>query len=122
VRFLGRQDAIEDLLAIADLFVLPSHQESFGLAALEAMACEVPVISSDAGGIPEINIHGQTGYLSAVGDVDDMAKNAIHILEDEARLAQFKRNAFAQAQQFDIAKILPMYVSYYERVIAGVMV
>jgi L-malate glycosyltransferase len=122
VRFLGRQDAIEDLLAIADLFVLPSEHESFGLAALEAMACEVPVISSNAGGIPEINIHGVTGYLSAVGDVADMGKNAIHILEDEVRLATFKRNAFAQAQNFCITKILPMYIQHYEQVLAGVMV
>jgi N-acetyl-alpha-D-glucosaminyl L-malate synthase BshA len=119
VRFLGKQDAIEDLLAIADLFVLPSEQESFGLAALEAMACEVPVISSNAGGIPEININGETGYLSAVGDVEDMAKNAIHILENEARLKQFKKNAFAQAKKFDIKNILPKYEAYYERIIAA---
>lgn len=117
VRFLGKQDAIEDLLAIADLFILPSEQESFGLAALEAMACEVPVISSNAGGIPEININGQTGFLSNVGDVEDMAKNAIYILEDEARLKQFKKNAFQQAKQFDIKKILPVYVDYYTKVI-----
>jgi N-acetyl-alpha-D-glucosaminyl L-malate synthase BshA len=117
VRFLGKQDAIEDLLAIADLFILPSEQESFGLAALEAMACEVPVISSNAGGIPEINIQGQTGFLSNVGDVEDMAKNAIYILEDEARLKQFKKNAFQQAKQFDIKKILPVYVDYYTKVI-----
>ena len=121
VRFLGKQDAIEDLLAIADLFVLPSEQESFGLAALEAMACEVPVISSNAGGIPEININGQTGYLSAVGDIEDMAKNAIYILEDEKRLKQFKKAAFAQAKKFDIQNILPLYESYYERVIANVV-
>ena len=120
VRFLGKQDAIEDLLAIADLFVLPSEQESFGLAALEAMACEVPVISSNAGGIPEININGQTGYLSAVGDIEDMAKNAIYILEDEKRLKQFKKAAFSQAKKFDIQNILPLYETYYERVIANV--
>ena len=117
VRFLGKQDAIEDLLAIADLFVLPSEHESFGLAALEAMACEVPVISSNAGGIPEINSNGETGYLSAVGDIEDMAKNAIHILEDDKRLKQFKKNAFAQAKKFDIQNILPFYEGYYERVI-----
>ena len=118
VRFLGKQDAIEDLLAIADLFVLPSEQESFGLAALEAMACEVPIISSNAGGIPEININGETGYLSAVGDIEDMAKNAIYILEDEKRLKQFKKNAFAQAKKFDIQNILPLYEHYYMQVIA----
>ncbi len=117
VRFLGKQDAIEDLLAIADLFVLPSEQESFGLAALEAMACEVPVISSNAGGIPEINIQGETGFLSNVGDVDDMARNAIYILEDEGRLNQFKKNAFAQAKRFDIVNILPVYEAYYKQVL-----
>jgi N-acetyl-alpha-D-glucosaminyl L-malate synthase BshA len=117
VRFLGKQDAIEDLLAIADLFVLPSEQESFGLAALEAMACEVPVISSNAGGIPEINIQGETGFLSNVGDVDDMARNAIYILEDETRLKQFKKNAFAQAKRFDIVNILPVYEAYYRQVL-----
>jgi N-acetyl-alpha-D-glucosaminyl L-malate synthase BshA len=117
VRFLGKQDAIEDLLAIADLFVLPSEQESFGLAALEAMACEVPVISSNAGGIPEININGETGFLSNVGDVADMAKNAIYILSDEERLAKFKKNAYAQAKRFDIITILPIYESYYKQVL-----
>ena len=81
------------------------------------MACEVPVISSNAGGIPEININGQTGFLSAVGDVDDMAKNAIYILEDEARLNQFKKNAFAQAKRFDILNILPIYERYYQQVL-----
>jgi N-acetyl-alpha-D-glucosaminyl L-malate synthase BshA len=118
VRFLGKQDAVEDLLAIADLFVLPSENESFGLAALEAMACEVPVISSNAGGLPEINIQGETGYMSNVGDYEDMAKNAAHILGDEATLKQFKKNAFAQAKRFDISNILPMYENYYEQVLA----
>ena len=117
VRFLGKQDAIEDLLAIADLFVLPSEQESFGLAALEAMACEVPVISSNAGGLPEININGETGFLSNVGDVADMAKNAIYILSDEERLTKFKRNAYAQAKRFDILNILPIYENYYKQVL-----
>ncbi len=120
VRFLGKQDAIEDLLAIADLFVLPSEQESFGLAALEAMACEVPVISSNAGGIPEINIHGETGFLSPVGDVADMARNAIYILSDEGRLQQFKKNAYSQARRFDIEQILPVYEGYYKQVLEAV--
>ena len=117
VRFLGKQDAIEDLLAIADLFVLPSEQESFGLAALEAMACEVPVISSNAGGLPEININGETGFLSNVGDVADMAKNTIYILSDEERLTKFKKNAYAQAKRFDILNILPIYENYYKQVL-----
>ncbi|MBP6731340.1 MAG: N-acetyl-alpha-D-glucosaminyl L-malate synthase BshA [Chitinophagales bacterium] len=118
VRFLGKQDAVEELLAVSDLFILPSETESFGLAALEAMAVEVPVISSNAGGIPEINIQGVTGFLSNVGDYADMAKNAIYILEDEKRLKEFKRNALAHAQTFDIETILPQYEAYYNKVIA----
>jgi L-malate glycosyltransferase len=89
VRFLGKQDAIEELMAVADVFIMPSESESFGLAALEAMACEVPVISTNAGGLPEVNIHGVTGFLSDVGDVDDMARHAIYILSDDEVLAQF---------------------------------
>jgi N-acetyl-alpha-D-glucosaminyl L-malate synthase BshA len=119
IRFLGKQDAVEELLAIADLFILPSEKESFGLAALEAMACEVPVISSNTGGLPEINIQGKTGYMSNVGDIEDMSKNAIHILEDESRLNEFKANALAQAKQFEISKILPKYEDYYLKVIAS---
>lgn len=116
VLFLGKQDAVEDLLAVADLFVLPSETESFGLAALEAMACEVPVISSNAGGLPEIQIQGKTGYMSNVGDVESMAANAISILKSEETLAEFKRNAFKQAQTFSIENILPKYENYYEMV------
>ncbi len=113
VKFIGKQEAVEDLLSISDLFLLPSQTESFGLAALEAMACEVPVISSDSGGIPEINIQGKTGFLSPVGDFEDMAKNAIYILENEGRMLDFKRNAFEKAQEFHIDKILPMYENFY---------
>ncbi len=116
VRFLGKQEAVEDLLAIADLFVLPSESESFGLAALEAMACEVPVISSNAGGIAEVNIQGETGFMSNVGDYEDMAKNALYILEDAERLLKFKQNALAQAKRFDLDIILPRYESYYDQV------
>jgi len=118
VRFLGKQDAVEELLAVSDLFILPSETESFGLAALEAMAVEVPVISSNAGGLSEINIQGKTGFMSNVGDFEDMAKNAIYILEDEARLKQFKANALAHAKTFDIKNILPLYEAYYNRVIS----
>ena len=118
VRFLGKQDAVEELLAVSDLFILPSETESFGLAALEAMAVEVPVISSNAGGIPEINIQGKTGFMSNVGDFEDMAKNAIYILEDEARLKEFKANALAHAKTFDIKNILPQYEAYYTKVIS----
>ena len=117
VRFLGKQDAIEELLAVSDLFLLPSEHESFGLAALEAMACEVPVISSTAGGLPEVNIQGVTGYLSAVGDVDDMAKNAIKLLKDPELLANFSKAALARAKEYDIDKIVPYYEKYYEEVL-----
>ena len=117
VRFLGKQDAIEELLAICDLFIIPSEKESFGLAALEAMACEVPVISSNGGGLPEVNLHGVTGFVSAVGDVDDMAANAILLLQDEEMLRQFRINALAQARKFDINNILPQYEAYYQAVL-----
>ncbi|CAN5269680.1 N-acetyl-alpha-D-glucosaminyl L-malate synthase BshA [soil metagenome] len=120
VRFLGKQEAIEELLAISDVFMIPSGSESFGLAALEAMACEVPVISSNVGGLPEINIHGETGYLSNVGDVDDMAKNTIAILSNPELLEQFRKNAYAQAKKFSLANILPMYESFYERIVEQV--
>lgn len=117
IRFLGKQDAIEDLLSIADLFLIPSESESFGLAALEAMACQVPVISSNTGGLPEVNINGVTGFLSEVGNVDEMAKNALYILEDEERLSQFRANALAHAREFDIDNILPLYENYYKHII-----
>jgi N-acetyl-alpha-D-glucosaminyl L-malate synthase BshA len=120
VRFLGKQDAIEEILSVGDLFLMPSQSESFGLAALEAMACKVPVISSNAGGLPELNIDGVTGYLKNVGDVDGMAEKAIYILEDEARLAQFKDNALARAKEFDLANILPQYENYYAEVLEQV--
>ncbi len=118
IRFLGKQDAIEELLAIADLFLMPSGSESFGLAALEAMACEVPVISSNVGGLPELNIHGKTGFMSDVGNVDEMAKHAIHILKDENLLNQFRANALEQAREFDLSRILPKYEAYYEEVLS----
>lgn len=119
VRFLGKQDAIEELLAICDLFIMPSESESFGLAALEAMACEVPVISTNAGGLPEVNIHGVTGFLTDPGDVDGMARHAIQLLSDETMLSQFRKNALAQAQVFDINNILPDYERYYEEVLSN---
>ncbi|MBL7807473.1 MAG: N-acetyl-alpha-D-glucosaminyl L-malate synthase BshA [Saprospiraceae bacterium] len=117
VRFLGKQDAIEELLAICDLFVIPSESESFGLAALEAMACEVPVISSNSGGLPEVNIHGKTGFLSDAGNVTEMANYAIQLLQDEEMLQRFRANALEQARRFDIDRILPEYERYYEEVI-----
>lgn len=117
VRFLGKLEAVEEVLSVADLFLMPSEKESFGLAALEAMACEVPVISTHVGGIPELNVHGVTGYMSNVGDVEDMTKNALTIL-DKSNLPAFKANALKRAQEFDIANILPQYEAYYEQVIA----
>ncbi|MES2378314.1 MAG: N-acetyl-alpha-D-glucosaminyl L-malate synthase BshA [Bacteroidota bacterium] len=117
-RFLGKQDAIEEILSVSDLFLMPSQSESFGLAALEAMACKVPVVSSNAGGLPELNIDGVTGFLKDIGDVQGMADSSIYILEDEARLATFKENALARAKEFDLAKILPIYENYYIEVIA----
>jgi L-malate glycosyltransferase len=118
IRFLGKQEAVEEILSICDLFILPSETESFGLAALEAMACQVPVISTNTGGLPELNVQGKTGFMSNVGDVDDMAKNAIHIIEDDKRLAQFKQQALARAREFDIDKIMPVYEQLYKRVLA----
>ncbi len=118
VRFLGKQDAIEEILAVADLFLIPSENESFGLAALEAMACEVPVISSNAGGLPEVNIHGVTGCVAEIGDVHSMANHALTLLQDKSLLAEYSTNALAQAKKFDISFILPQYEAYYEKVIS----
>ncbi|MBL7836839.1 MAG: N-acetyl-alpha-D-glucosaminyl L-malate synthase BshA [Bacteroidetes bacterium] len=117
ITFLGKQEQIEEILSVCDLFLLTSETESFGLAALEAMACEVPVISSDTGGIPEVNVHGVTGYLSRVGDVEDMANNAMKILSDEHVLHQFRANSLKRANEFHIDKILPLYEQVYNRLI-----
>jgi N-acetyl-alpha-D-glucosaminyl L-malate synthase BshA len=117
VRFLGKQDPVEELLAVSDLFLMPSETESFGLAALEAMACQVPVISTNAGGIPEIMVEGVTGFMSNVGDIDDMAKHAVYLLSDEARLNQFKQQALEHAKKYDIEKVLPLYEAFYEKIL-----
>lgn len=122
IRSLGKLTAPEHVLSISDLFILPSETESFGLAALEAMASGVPVISTNTGGLPEVNVNGFSGYLSNVGDVDEMAANAIKILNDEQTLNQFKENALKQAEKFDIKNILPMYESLYEEVMRNVLV
>lgn len=119
VRFLGKQEQMEEILAISDLFLLPSEYESFGLAALEAMAARVPVVSSNAGGLPEINVHGTTGFMADVGDVQLMAKYASEILQDDAVLERFKENAYLQAQQFDIQKIVPQYEELYWKYCRG---
>ena len=115
VRFLGKLDAVEEFLSVCDLFVMPSEKESFGLAALEAMACEVPVISSNTGGLPELVIQGKNGFMSDVGDVNDMAKNALFILREE-NLPAFKAAALERAKEFDIHRILPLYEAFYEHI------
>jgi N-acetyl-alpha-D-glucosaminyl L-malate synthase BshA len=116
IRFLGKLEAVEEVLSVADLFLMPSEKESFGLAALEAMACEVPVVSTNAGGLPELNVHGYSGYLSDVGDVESMTRFALEIL-DETNLPVFKKNALARASEFELSKILPEYEHYYQEVI-----
>lgn len=118
VIFFGRSNEIDKILCFSDLFLLPSLTESFGLAALEAMASGVPVISSNTGGIPEVNVEGVSGYLSDVGDVEEMSKNAIHILKDEDRLAQFKNNARQEALKFDLHEIVPQYEDIYKQTLA----
>ncbi len=115
IRFVGKQEQMEDILAIADLFLLPSEYESFGLAALEAMAAGVPVVSSNAGGLKEININGETGYMANVGEVLTMSREALDILKDDATLDGFKKRAAAYATKYDIGNIVPVYEKLYER-------
>jgi N-acetyl-alpha-D-glucosaminyl L-malate synthase BshA len=116
IRFLGKLDAVEEVLSVSDLFLMPSEKESFGLAALEAMACEVPVVSSNAGGLPELNIDGVTGFTCEVGDVETMTEKALYILKDE-NIQSFKDAALARAKVFDITNILPLYENFYEKVV-----
>ncbi len=115
IRFVGKQEQMEDILAIADLFLLTSEYESFGLAALEAMAAGVPVVSTNAGGLGEINIPGETGFMSDVGDIASMSQQALSILKDTTTLKQFKDRAAAHAKKFDIKNIIPLYEKLYER-------
>jgi N-acetyl-alpha-D-glucosaminyl L-malate synthase BshA len=117
VIFFGNSNEIDKILSYTDLFLLPSETESFGLAALEAMAWSVPVISSNSGGLPEVNFDGISGYLSNVGNTDEMAENAIKILKDNSVLAEFKKNALSVAKQFDIKNILPLYEELYQKAI-----
>lgn len=113
--FFGNSSEVDSILRYSDLFLLPSETESFGLAALEAMACAVPVISSNAGGLPEVNVQGKTGFLSNVGDVNDMANNALYILRDENILNRFKQYALEHSKVFSIDKIVPMYEAIYQK-------
>ncbi len=116
VRFLGKLEAVEEVLSVADLFLMPSEKESFGLAALEAMACEVPVISSNTGGLPELMLDGETGFMCDVGDVDGMSEKAILVLSDK-NLPGFKSRALKRAKEFDVENILPLYEDYYNEII-----
>ncbi|MBL7952138.1 MAG: N-acetyl-alpha-D-glucosaminyl L-malate synthase BshA [Flavobacteriales bacterium] len=118
IQFLGKMTRPEEVMASCDLFVLTSETESFGLAALEAMACGVPVVSTDSGGLPEVNIHGVSGMLSPVGDTAAMAANAAAILADEATYQRYRSGALEQARSFDLGKILPLYEQLYESVVA----
>jgi len=115
--FLGSLKSTKEVLNISDLFILPSSKESFGLSALEAMACGVPVIASDSGGIPEVISHGKSGLLNSVGDTYQMTKNALKLLSNDSLLESFKTNAYQQAMKFDIEVILPKYESLYEKCI-----
>jgi len=118
VQFMGKQDRVHEKLPVADLMLLPSELESFGLAALEAMACEVVPIATNEGGVPEVIDHGKTGFLAAVGDVDTMAKYAIDLLSDEDKLKQMGKQARASAQaRFCASKIIPLYENYYREVL-----
>lgn len=118
VRFIGKLEAMEEVLSVADLFIMPSEKESFGLAALEAMACQVPVISSNTGGLGELNIDGVTGFLSDVGDVADMAEKALFILQED-NLPGFKERALARAKEFDKNLVVKQYEEYYEEIVSN---
>jgi N-acetyl-alpha-D-glucosaminyl L-malate synthase BshA len=117
VTFLGKQEAIEEILSVCDLFILPSEKESFGLSALEAMACEVPVICSNAGGLSEVVVDGVTGYLSETGDIEKMAKDSLSILTNDEKLFDFRKNALERAKNFDLKNILSQYYSVYQDVV-----
>ncbi len=122
VRFLGKQEQVEEILSVADLFVIPSGSETFGLAALEAMGCGVPVISSNIGGLPEVNIHGETGYLSELGDVDTMGKYAAKILQDNKLHKKMSKNARKRAEEFELSRVVGVYEDYYEKIMEEIKV
>lgn len=118
VKFLGKQDALVEILSAGDLFLMPSQSESFGLSALEAMSCSVPVISTSIGGLPELNVHGETGYIAEIGDVERMSRYAIDLLSNEKKYALFCKQARQRAEQFSEEKIVPLYEQFYEQIIS----
>jgi len=123
VRFLGKQLELVPILSSADLMLMPSQSESFGLSALEAMACEVPVISSSVGGLPELQVHGETGYIAEIGDIDRMARYAVELLTNDVKRRQFGLAGRARAEQnFDVRKIVTMYEDYYAECLAAARV
>ncbi len=115
VRFLGKQDQVEEVLSIADLFLIPSGSETFGLAALEAMSCSVPVVSSNIGGLPEVNIHGETGYLCDLDDTECMGRYSVDILSNPKLHNKMAKNARKRAEQFEMGAIIETYEEYYEK-------
>ena len=117
VKFMGKQDSLPEILSIADLFFMPSQSESFGLSALEAMSCGVPVISSSVGGLPELNLHGETGYIAEFGDVERMAKYAVELFSEEKKYKLFQKNARERAEFFEEDKIIGYYEKFYEKII-----
>lgn len=119
ISFLGSQNAVEEIYSIGDLFLIPSGNESFGLAALEAMACSVPVISSEAGGLPELVLDGVTGYTSPIGDVQKMGQDALRLLKDDEMWNTFSKNAREHAEKFSLSQIVPKYESYYASILEG---
>jgi L-malate glycosyltransferase len=119
VVFLGKQDGLENLLSVADIFLMPSQSESFGLSALEAMSCGVPVISSSVGGLPELMVHNKTGYIAEFGDVDRMAKYALELLRNKKKINSFSKNSRERAEKvFEKKLIIPQYIKYYEKILS----
>ncbi|HLT23588.1 MAG TPA: N-acetyl-alpha-D-glucosaminyl L-malate synthase BshA [Ignavibacteria bacterium] len=119
IKFMGKQDSLPEILSISDLFIMPSQSESFGLSALEAMSCSVPVISSSIGGLPELNLHGETGYIAEIGDVDRMAKYAIELLINQKKYEYFSKKARERALKFREENIVPLYEEFYEKILAS---
>jgi len=117
IKFMGKQDSIAELLSLSDLFIMPSQSESFGLSALEAMSCSVPAITTSVGGLPELNIHGETGYIAEIGDIDRMAKYAIELLSNDKKYKLFSKSARERAMEFSLENIIPEYEKHYEKVL-----